>query len=128
MTGVLNALVAGALGAYSVTLGRDGSVTGYSSLGIGSIAPNNSFAGNTLIRIYGEDAADAFVIRVGSATTQSMFTAVEIQKSDGSWTRLTSSSATFSGSDQWRWVISGGPTNSIWPVSADGTVKRVVFR
>jgi hypothetical protein len=129
MTGVLNALVAGGgLGQYSVTLANDGSVTGYSSLGLGSISPSNSFLGNTLTRIFGTNTLDNFLVRVGSATTQSLFSSVLVQKHDGTWISLTSASATFSGSNQWEWTLSGGGVNTIWPTTADGTVRRVIFR
>jgi hypothetical protein len=129
MAGILNVLAAGgALGSYRITLGNDGSVTGYSSLGTGSVAPSGTFLTTTLIRAYGQNSADVFVVRVNDTVAQTFFTSVDIQESDGTWTTLRSTDASFSGGNNWAWTISGAAGSTIWSTGDAGNVRRLVFR
>lgn len=117
MTGVLNATVAASTGVYySVTMADISSLGtnfGYNDSASpgGSISPT-TWRGIT-IKVAANNTSpspDQFTITLAGSNSQSTFTGVEIQKTDGTLVTLFSSAATYSDLTtvtSWTWIQDG---------------------
>lgn len=119
MTGFLNALVGSPSNAYySVTMADInslGTIFGYNDSGApgGSISPTTFRTVTVKVVQNGvSGGTDTFTVTLQGSRSQSFFTGVEIQKTDGSLTTLYTSSASS--------FVDGG-TSSVWGWSVEGT-------